>query len=37
MVELGSNPALHFIPWNRFGFAGVEFIHAASYFFVPGQ
>jgi hypothetical protein len=37
VFQLGGNPALNFIPWNRFGFTGVEFINAASYFFVPGE
>ena len=36
-VELGSNPTLHFIPRDQLGFAGVEFINAASYFLVPGE
>jgi hypothetical protein len=36
-VQLGSNPALDFIPWNRFGFTRIEFINASSYFLVPGE
>jgi hypothetical protein len=37
LVQLGSNPALDFVPWNGFGFAGVKLINAASYFLVPGE
>jgi hypothetical protein len=37
LVQLGSNPAPDFIPWDRFSFAGVEFMDAASYFLVPGE
>lgn len=37
LVQLGGNPTPDFIPWDRFGFAGVKLFNAASYFLVPGE
>ena len=36
MVELGSNPASHFIPGDGLSLTGIQLLNAPSYFLVPG-